>query len=141
MSMSTKKLLSIVLCICMLVGLCQFNLAISAADTTPKSAVPTEYYVKFGGSGDGRSENAPAGSIPAVISAINTDGHTTGDLVTVYVIDSGEGSLKVINSNVLLGYDPQGLGSTPEHSATIKWTSYKPDEVTSIIGHTGYLSW
>ena len=45
----------------------------------------SEYYVKVGGTGDGSSYANAAGSIPAVVATINSDGHKAGDNVTVSV--------------------------------------------------------
>ncbi len=100
--------------------------------------IPTEYYIKKGGTGDGTSSNTPAGSVINIVNKINSDGHTTGDLVTVYVIDNGEGSKKAITSDCVLGYGNNGTDQVPEHKATIKWTSYDPDTVTSLIGHVNW---
>jgi hypothetical protein len=67
-----SKLLSVLLALCMILSMTGFM-------ASAVVSVPTEYYVKFGGTGDGRSESTPAGAIPGVISSINADGWTTGD--------------------------------------------------------------
>ena len=59
-----SKLLSVLLCLSML--LTTFGFTVIA-----EGEAVTEYYVKFGGSGDGRSATAPAGSI-ATLSQTST---------------------------------------------------------------------
>ena len=104
----------------------------------PESVViPTEYYVKKGGSGDGRTVDTPAGTIVDVVTSINADGHTTGDTVTVYVIDSGEAALTKIDSDCVIGYNNNGIGQVPAHTATIRYTGYD-ENVRSRIGHVNY---
>ena len=97
------------------------------------------YYVKKGGTGAGRSVDAPAGEIRTVIGAINNDGYKEGDEVTVYVIDSGEASMEFIKSDCVIGYSTSANYDCPSHTATIKWTSYDPN-VKSIIAHCNWQS-
>ncbi len=96
-----------------------------------------EYYVKKGGTGDGRSVDAPAGSIVDIVKNINADGHKAGGKVTVYVIDSGEAAKTVIDSDCVIGYNNTGINQVPKHKVTIKYTSYD-ENVTSVIGHVNY---
>jgi len=114
---------------------CVFEVGVEGA-VNPEA--PTEYYVKKGATGDGLSAESPAGSIISIVNKINADGHDEEDLVTVYVIDSGEGKKEVIDSDCVLGYGNNNSNQVPEHKATIKWTSYNPDEVISIIGHINW---
>ena len=100
---------------------------------------PTTYYVKKGATGDGRTFAQPAGEIRTVIASINEDGHTTGDDVTVYVIDSGEAAKEVIDGDYVLGYSTSVNYDCPAHTATIKWTSYD-ENVRSIIAHCNWQS-
>ncbi|MBE6623067.1 MAG: hypothetical protein E7621_02660 [Ruminococcaceae bacterium] len=132
------RLMSVLLCVCMILS--TFGFSVVAED----QAV-AEYYVQKGATGDGRSEASPAGSIADVIAAINADGHTTGDEVTVYVIDSGEAAIcedgDVIASDIVLGYS-NGIdaGNAPvsiTHEATIRYTSYS-DEARSVIAHRNW---
>ncbi|MBE6572585.1 MAG: hypothetical protein E7656_10095, partial [Ruminococcaceae bacterium] len=114
---------------------CVFEVGVEGAEMP---TAPTEYYVKKGGKGDGLSAESPMGSVINIVNKINADGHDEGDLVTVYVIDSGEGKKEVIDSDCVLGYNNNSINQVPEHKATIKWTSYDPDEVISIIGHINW---
>ncbi|MBR5552387.1 MAG: hypothetical protein IKV98_00905 [Clostridia bacterium] len=114
---------------------CLFEVGVEGAEMP---TVPTEYYIKKGATGDGLSAESPMGSVINIVNKINADGHEEGDLVTVYVIDSGEGKKEVIDSDCVLGYNNNSANQVPEHKATIKWTSYDPDEVISIIGHVNY---
>ncbi len=79
-----SKLIVMLLCISMVLSMTPLTLF--AAD----SAVTTDYYVKPGGTGDGRSASAPAGTLGTVIASINADGHKAGDTVTVHVIRTEE---------------------------------------------------
>ena len=78
-----SKFLSVLLGLCMILSMASFSVV--AGD----SEAVTEYYVKFGGTGDGRSYDSPIGTIAGVIGAINADGHTAGDNVTVYLVPTG----------------------------------------------------
>ena len=95
---------------------------------------PSEYYVKKGGSGDGRSAGSPAGTIVDVVKNINADGWGKDDLVTVYIIDSGEAALDAITSDCVIGYNNSGAGQVPNHAATIKYTNYDKN-TRARIGH------
>ena len=116
------------------VGTCEFTIS---ADVVEEEA-PAEYYIKKGGNGNGLSAESPMGSVINIVNKINADGHKEGDLVTVYVIDSGEGKKEVIDSDCVLGYNNNSVNQVPEHKATIKWTSYAPDEVISLLGHINW---
>lgn len=96
-----------------------------------------DYYVKKGGNGDGRSVDAPAGTIIDVVTSINADGHAKGDIVNVYVIDSGESAMTAITSDCVIGYNNNSIGQVPSHKATIRYTSYD-ENVRSRIGHVNY---
>ncbi len=104
---------------------------------TPEAVDITEYYIKKGGTGDGRSVDSPAGTIADVVTNINADGHYTDDLVTVYVIDSGEAAKTVIDNDCVVGYNNSAIGQVPEHKATIRYTSYD-ENVRSRISHVNY---
>ncbi len=114
----------------------QYKEVMGIINFTIKSDIK-DYYVKKGGEGDGRSADAPAGTIVDVVTTINADGHTEGDTVTVHVIDSGEAALTKIDSDCVIGYNNTTLNQVPEHKATIKYTSYD-ENVRSRIGHVNY---
>ncbi len=115
------------------------NVASTVKFTVAPIDVPSEYYIKKGGTGNGTSVDTPAGSVISIVNKINSDGHGAGDLVTVYVIDSGEGSKTAIDSDCVIGYNDTNTNQVPEHAATIKYTSYDPDTVISILGHNKWL--
>ena len=116
---------------------CLDTVYFSVIEALPEEKDIFEYYVKKNGTGDGRSAEAPAGTIGDIITAINDDGHRAGSEVTVYVIDSGEAAKTVIDSDCVIGYNRSGVGQVPSHTATIKYTSYD-ENVTSVIGHVNY---
>lgn len=129
-------MISILLTLAMLVSVIMaVPLQVNAA-----TEIPT-YYLQYGGSGDGRSESAPAGTVAKVIISINSDGFTTGDEVVVKV----------------MGYLPDGATTEPDlwkangqgaisapyiqyntassdvgHKATITITSYDPENKSRI---------
>ncbi len=111
------------------------RLSFSILKTEPTG--PSEYYIKKGATGDGRSLQSPAGSVVDVVTNINADGWSKGDLVTVYVIDSGEAALSAITSDSVIGYNNTGVGQVPTHAATIKYTNYDK----SIRARLGHVTW
>lgn len=97
-----------------------------------------DYYVKYGGTGNGKSPETPAATVADVVNTINNiDGLTKGDVANVYIMQSddwdyGKGTLMVGNN---------GSNNAPEHhittwgpgsayfgyQATLNVTSYDPE--------------
>ncbi len=135
MKKSFSKLLGILLALCMIFSICP--IAVFAEET----AVTTEYYVQAGAAStnDGRSASAPAASLGTVIASINADGHKAGDNVTVYVMkaadeittysqdDIDKGNIKFI-----------GFETNAAHEATITYTSYDPNNRSTLLFKAGY---
>ena len=108
----------------------------------PKEAVTKEYYVMFGGTGDGRSASAPAASVNNVIASVNADGLIKGDIAKVYIMecedfideetgkfgDEGKTSSKSTLVQGLFTYWKVGGGAIPAHNATLLVTSYDYEE-------------
>ncbi|MBR5553172.1 MAG: metallophosphoesterase [Clostridia bacterium] len=132
-----SKFLSVLLGLCMILSMASFTVV--AGD----SEAVTEYYVKFGGTGDGRSYDSPIGTIAGVIGAINADGHTAGDNVTVYLVPTGneptkeqlnitkatEGISAPVVQDTSLGFISFQAPNVA-HSATITYTTYNYDAET-----------
>ncbi len=90
------------------------------------------YYVKGGGTGNGKTPQTPAGSIPAVVTTINADGLKAGDIATVYIINNGEPEDKISQ------YDkekfvPYNTATNVAHTATVKITSYDQSDPSWLM--------
>ena len=83
-----------------------------------------EFYLKAGGTGDGKSVNTPAGTVADVIKSIKADGHAAGSEVTVYIIDSGEKREHgdALTNDVIANYVIYQVGEA--HDAKITFTTY-----------------
>lgn len=134
MKMRSSKLLSILLAIVMVLS--TFGI-VSFAEETETTPAQTEYYAKAGATGDGRTAETPAGSLATVIAAINADGHTTGDNVTVYIM-RGDNEVFVYTEDMISAMTPMYLvySQTP-HAATITYTSYDENANSYIVFHLG----
>ncbi len=120
-----------------------------SASFKPKEAVTKEYYVVFGGTGDGRTVDTPASSVNDVIASINADELIAGDTAIVYIMehpdffdettgkfgDDGKKSYRENNTNILVQgtftYWKVDGGTIPSHNATLKITSYDYEEGNS----------
>ncbi|MBE6571139.1 MAG: hypothetical protein E7656_02690 [Ruminococcaceae bacterium] len=129
-----SKFLSVLLGLCMILSMASFTVVAGEGEAV------TEYYVKYGGTGDGRSYDSPIGTIAGVIGAINADGHTTGDNVIVYLVPTGnEPTKEQLNiTKATEGIDAPVVQDTSlgfisfqapnvAHSATITYTTYNYD--------------
>ena len=81
--MSNKKIGSVLLALCFLAGLFPFSLAANADEGTAGV-----YYVMYGKTGDGKTEENPMGSIKDAIAAIESDESVTEG--TVYIRNNPE---------------------------------------------------
>ncbi len=126
MNNSFKRLISILLCLAMIFSI--FSVYV-AADTTPQTV---SYYVKYLGTGDGRSISSPAGSICAAINSINADGLDADDTANVYVIyNESEGYHSYSSSNTLLPYSRDGVDSRyVAHTAHVVVQGYGDSNVS-----------
>lgn len=89
--MNKSKWLSILLALCMIIGMVPFSFSAVADEA---SAV--EYYVMYGGSGDGLTRENPMGSLKSAIDAIESSGAGAG---TVYVIDAEDAFTATVGEN------------------------------------------
>ncbi len=85
------------------------------------------YYVKGGATGDGSSEDNPAGTISALIAKITEDGYVEGEEVVVKVIDNGSTYFHFNYEN--------GNYVIPSHKATLAFESYD-EEAPSFLSIT-----
>ena len=90
-------------------------------EVKPETSEPEEfpvYYVAYGGTGDGSSEQLPLGSIYDAITKINEDGYGAGDTVTVKI--SNKGNPQAFTENTFVGFSER---ANPAHDAVIIYTS------------------
>ena len=132
-----SKFLSVLLGLCMILSAASFT--VIAEDEAELAAV-TEYYVKYGGTGNGRSYDSPVGTIADAIKAVNADGHDADDNVTVYLVPTGnEPSAERLNieketdtlkapvvEDTTLGFISFQAPNVA-HTATITYTTYNYD--------------
>ena len=82
MKKAFSKILSFILCLCMIVSVCTFN--VFAAEETEISA---KYYVKWHCNGTGTSPESPVSTVADAIALINAKGYGAGDTVEIYVMN------------------------------------------------------
>ena len=126
-----SKFLSVLLGICMILSMASFS--IIAED----NEAVTEYYVKYGGTGNGRSYESPIGTIAGAIQAINADGHGAGDDVTVYLVPTGnEPSAERLN----IEKETDTLKAPVKEDTTLGFISFQAPNVahTATITYTTY---
>ena len=79
MKKSTTKILSLLLILILVFT--SVNITVIAENSTEYN-----YYVKYGGMGDGRSPSSPASTVAKAVVSINTDGHTAEDTVNIFIM-------------------------------------------------------
>ncbi len=89
--MNKSKWLSILLALCMIIGMVPFSFS-AIADGEGAA----EYYVMYGGSGDGLTRENPMGSLKSAIAAIESSGLGAG---TIYVIDANDAFTATVGEN------------------------------------------
>ena len=62
----------------------------SSAVLATQSQATADYYVKYGGNGDGRSSTSPAPTVTAAIKTMNADGYDEDDTVNIYLMQDGQ---------------------------------------------------
>ena len=115
MKKRTRRLIGIILSLTLLA----VTLAVPSGWLT--SAQTRDYYVQYGGTGDGRSVGSPARSVKTAIASINADGLGAGDIANIYVLSSSGVSS---GSHTLT---PWGISGDPEqtHTADIVIQGYE----------------
>lgn len=120
-------------------------LAFPVGYTAKASEISNNYYVKSGGTGDGRTVSSPASSVASVIKSVNADNLTSGDTANIFIIQR-EDYLTVptgsTTHNMTCWYN-EGE-SIPSHSATLVVQSYDVSSISylayyNVIG-SGALS-
>ena len=93
----------------------------SVPASIPAFAATGDYYVQYGGTGDGRSIGSPARSVKTAIASMNADGLAAGDTANIYILSSSG----VTGSSHTL--TPWGISGDPEqtHTAQIVIQGYE----------------
>lgn len=112
---SVKRIISVLLSLSLIFSI---SAVYANADTTSGTG---DYYVKYGGTGDGRTVEDPAGSVHQAIQSINEDGLTTGDTANIYIIPNENGNNVTASSHTITPWFISGTDSaeTVAHAANI----------------------
>ena len=94
-----------------------------------------DYYVKSGGTGDGKTPETPAASVIEVVKTINADGFVSGDVANIYLIQDPEIIFPGDNSHNMPVWGVTG-GQAPLHSALIKIRPYAENEGTTYLSQS-----
>ncbi len=115
---------------------------------TPNFSEPVskEYYVKDGGTGDGRSASRPAGYVRDVVKSINADGLKKGDVAKVYImerdnvttLDVGKKNPEESSFTAWSRYGANASGVIDKYSATLLITSYGYDGTDESMAHMAF---
>ena len=82
MKMAFNKILSALLSLTLIV--CVFSVCVTLNVFASEKIY--DYYVGFGGMGDGTDINNPAPSVAAAVDTINTNGLTANDTANIYIV-------------------------------------------------------
>ena len=105
--------------------------------TAEKGTVYSKYYVKRGGTGDGRTEESPAASVYDAIKTINADGLTTGDTANVCIMQNDDWNTNSGKAhNMTYWADEKNINSNSfspvMHKAKIVVQAYDPTKTTYL---------
>ncbi len=118
-----SRFLSLLLAV-VLVMSCLPTFAASVTAEETSSSTQIVYYVKGGATGNGSSEDNPAGTISALIEQITDDGYNfAGQEVVVKVIDNGSNYFH---------YNYDGGAVIPSHAATLSFESYDSENISFL---------
>lgn len=94
-----------------------------------------EYYVMYGGTGDGRSATAPAATVSDVVKSVNED-LIFGDTAKVYIMNNGnplvdnvgkKSTRETLVKGTFTAWAEGGYQLSEKHYPTLHITSYDPD--------------
>ena len=109
--MNKRKWLSALLALCMIIGMVPFTFSAYADETGS-----AEYYVMYGGTGDGLTRENPMGSLKSAINAIENSGLGAG---TIYVIDAEDAFTATVGENKVAHH----FVSYPIYSDKVRYTA------------------
>ena len=114
-----------------------------------KTPETKNYYVKYGGTGDGRSETTPAATVSDVVKSVNED-LLFGDTAVINIMNHGNpvednmGKTSVKNGLVegtFTSWTKNGGALAYSHYATLRVTSYDPDPDDGVPPEHTYLTY
>lgn len=109
-----KKILSIMLSICLLLSIS----FVSASITVAAAEKVTDYYVGYGGTGDGSSLSKMAPTVAEAIKTINANGFVAGDTVNVWIVQDIDSVARMDQTTPYHNLAAWG-GTAPAHTAKI----------------------
>jgi len=109
-----KKILSIMLSICLLLSVS----FVSASITVAAAEKVTDYYVGYGGTGDGSSLSKMAPTVAKAIETINANGFVAGDTVNVWIVQDIDSVARMDQTTPYHNLAAWG-GTVPSHTAKI----------------------
>ena len=113
---------------------------------TDYERLSNSYYVKNGGTRDGRTEDSPAGTVYDAVISVNADGLSAGDTANIYIMQNEDwnsynggmiGSSSGTQPHRMTSWAENG-GGVPEHTATLVIQSYDSTQ-TDYLAMTGKL--
>ena len=106
--------------------------------------VTYNYYVKNGGTGDGKTAETPAPTVYAAIETINADGLTANDTANIYIMqrEDWNGTEDAVENNIT-SWATQANIVPPAHEAHIVVQAYDVTITTYLAAHDtlGYNEW
>lgn len=118
-------------------------LRVPAGEYTVKDYTPpvtNDYYVMYGGTGDGKSADSPVATVADAIALVNKDGLGEGDTANIYVMqnESWTTAAAVGEEWHLTSWSNSEIGVPESHTATIVVQGY--GDVTDAYGNI-YLAY
>lgn len=118
-------------------------LRVPAGEYTVKDYTPpvtNDYYVMYGGKGDGKSADSPVATVADAIALVNKDGLSEGDTANIYVMqnESWTTAAAVGEEWHLTSWSNSEIGVPESHTATIVVQGY--GDVTDSYGNI-YLAY
>ncbi len=125
MKQKIYKLYSIVLTLAMVLSVC-------ACAIGTVSALDANYYVKNGGTGDGRSPSTPAGSVEALIPSINEDLTNPDDIATVHIMQRDDWNYQTEAVHNMAYWTNAATSLLPQHTAKLVVKAYDENVTTYL---------
>ena len=129
MKVTFNKILSFILALSLVISSMFVAAIVANAATTPN------YYIKNGGTGNGKSAETPAADLDTVIKQINADGLAAGDTANVYVMQ--DATCNTAGNAHGMAYMMSTAGTLTTHTAEIVVQSY--DESANYLTFSNTL--
>ena len=126
------KILSVILAVAMIFSV--YSIVTTAIEPTENSSRVVDYYVKNGGTGNGKTVLDPAPTVAAVIDTINNvDNLTAIDIANVYIMQRDDIGTDATKFTAWTAY---GTKDVPAHTAQLVVQSYG-SETLNLAFHDG----